>query len=161
LSRRLGLAKSLYREWHQKDPTEAVEATFDFPEEVVVVGKAQRVVYASDKWEKEIYLYEHDFDSHPEVYMVAKKGVKHGDAVNTKHLLGVKSFKEALPLPILATTQELTFLDGSKPNRTVFGRRQPLLCSTLDKRTLVIFDFPRVIFIRGGSMRVTERGIVN
>lgn len=187
MSRRLGRVSDVYREWHQKEPdfSKSVETTFDFPEKVSVIGTAFRIIYSSDKWEPKPYLYDHYFGTYSEkgfepydldgnfnphehgwkpeasVYGVAEKGAKVGEKIETQRLLGVQSFAEQLPLPILATVQSLTCHDGSKAQRTVFGGRQPLLCSTLDKRTLVIFDFPSVILINGGTMRVTERGIVH
>lgn len=162
MSRTLEQAQDLYREWHQKHPREVVETTFDFPEQVTVLGQAVQIIYASSKWETKAYLYEHDFTSRPDVYGPASghRRSKGGQAVDTKSLLGVSTFAEPLPLPILATAQRLTYHDGSREVTTDFGGREPLLCSSLDKRTLVIFDEPRPLLIRGGQMVVTERGIV-
>ena len=154
---RLEAAEDLYREWHQKHPREVVETTFDFPEQVAVVGNAVQIIYASAKWETKAFLYEHDFTSRPEVYAPVEGS---RGTLDTKSLLGVDSFTEPLPLPILATAQRLTYHDGSREITTDFGGREPLLCSSLDKRTLVIFDETCLFFVRGGQMVVTERGIV-
>lgn len=165
MSDALSKAKKNYTRWHQKNPKEVVEATYDFPETVVDVGRAVRIIYSSDKWEKDgdNHLYEHKFDSRPSVYTEAKGGVRTNPGaieVPTKRLLSVDSFRQQLALPVLATVVELVYHDGSKERETSFGNRQPLLCAALDMRTLVIFDIPRPFFIKGGEMTVTERGIV-
>lgn len=164
MSRIIGLAQDVYREWHQKHPTQSLTVPYEFPSKMVSAGTALKIIYASSKWEPRVYLYEHDFDTHPDVLVApgaVPSAVRSNPAVDTKDLLNIRSFKEKLALPILATVQELTYHDGNKEVITTFGDRQPVLCSTLDKRTLVILDEPHVICISGGEMVVTERGIVN
>lgn len=170
---RAGWAADAWRMWHQKEPREIVEATYDFPDEVVPVGKAQRILYSSDKWEEDgdFYTYFHDFDSHPTVYAPstsawakkrANKGTKHarGKALDVARTLKMAHVDDELQLPLLAKTLELIIVDveGKKQSRKFRGDTP--LCCTSDLKTLVILADDGPVIIRGGKMVVTERGIV-
>jgi hypothetical protein len=158
--------------WHQKEPREIVEATYDFPDEVVPVGEAQRILYSSDKWEEDgdFYTYYHDFDSHPTVYAPskstwAKRANKGARGTKAKPLDVARTLKMAhvddeLQLPLLAKTLELIVVDvdGKKQSRKFRGETP--LCCTSDLKTLVILANDGPIIVRGGQMVVTERGIV-
>lgn len=163
-------AEDAWRMWHQKEPREVVEATYDFPEEVVPVGKAQRILYSSDKWEEDgdFYTYFHDFDSHPTVYAPSKsawakkranKGTR-AKPLDVAHTLKMAHVDDELQLPLLAKTLELIIVDaeGKKQSRKFKGETP--LCCTSDLKTLVVLASDGPIIIRGGQMVVTERGIV-
>jgi hypothetical protein len=159
-------AADAWRMWHQKEPRELIEKTYDFPDEVVPVGKADRILYSSDKWEEDgdFYTYYHDFESHPTVYMPstatwAKKRENKGKPLNVARTLGIKHVDDELSLPLLAKTMELIIeCNGEKKSRKFRGDTH--LCCTSDMKTLVILASDGPIIIRGGSMVVTERGIL-
>lgn len=163
-------AEEAWRMWHQKEPREVLPATYDFPEEVVPVGKAQRILYSSDKWEEDgdFYTYFHDFDSHPTVYAPARSAwakTRANKSKQTKPLdvartLKVPHVDSEIQLPLLAKTLELIIVgvDGKKASRKFRGETP--LCCTSDLKTLLILASDGPIIIRGGQMVVTERGIV-
>lgn len=162
-------AAEAWRMWHQKEPREVVQATYDFPEELVPAGKAQRILYSSDKWEEDgdFYTYFHDFDSHPTVYAPsgsewAKTRENRGrsSTLDVARALSVPDVNSQIHLPLLAKTMELIIvgLDGKKKSRKFRGETP--LCCTSDLKTLLILASGGPIIIRGGKMVVTERGIV-
>lgn len=162
-------AEDAWRMWHQKEPREVVEATYDFPEEVVPVGKAQRILYSSDKWEEDgdFYTYYHDFDSHPTVYAPststwAKRanGSPRAKPLDVARTLKMKHVDDELQLPLLAKTLELIIVDNDGDKQSRKFRGETPLCCTADLKTLVILASDGPIIVRGGQMVVTERGIV-
>jgi hypothetical protein len=161
-------AEDAWRMWHQKEPREMVETTYDFPEEVVPVGKAQRILYSSDKWEEDgdFYTYFHDFDSHPMVYAPstsswAKKRENRGSRpLDVARTLKMEHVDDELQLPLLAKTLELIIVDGEGKKQSRKFRGQTPLCCTSDLKTLLVLASDGPIIIRGGQMVVTERGIV-
>lgn len=147
-----------YRMWHQKHPSKVEKRSFEFPPTVYAMGTARDIVYSSDKWERKgnNFDYHHTFDSHPTVY-----GLKgSGRAKSVKQLLQVDDLDGTFPLPVLADVKELVLHDGKKERKISFVSHLPLLCCTLDKQGLVIFADNDPMFIRGGTMVVTPRGIV-
>jgi hypothetical protein len=176
VSRRLRQAEDHFRLWHQKDPRELFEIDYDFPEHVYCVGRADAILYASDKWERDgdFFDYIHDFSSLPYVYACdgAFNLPAHGRK-SVKQLLRATDLDGEFALPILAGVRQLVVcpLDEEGPRNArgnPSARKQyldfedpPLLCCSPDLKTLVIFSEERgPIFIRGGQMVVTERGIV-
>lgn len=145
-----------YEMWHQKNVDAAFEQEIDFPEGLACVGRAETIYYESDKWEKDghFVLYVHEFDSGPFVYF------GEGEDVSTKHLLGVRNLRGELALPVLAFVTSLTYARDNKPHKTLNFKDPPTLVCTADRKTLVIFSKEKgPIFISGGKMVVTERGI--
>lgn len=173
MSRHLSKAEDHFRLWHQKEPRQIFEVDYDFPDYVHCVGRAEDILYASDKWEEDgnFFDYIHDFDSLPFVY--ACEGsfdlpVK-GQPKSVKKLLQAPSLDGEFSLPILAQVRELVIcpVAAKGPRTNPMNRRMlafdqlPLLCCSPDLKTLIIFSEERgPIFIRGGEMVVTERGIV-
>lgn len=150
----------LYRMWHAKDPTKAFELTFDFPDVVGRLGRAARIVYWSDKWEApgDGYHYEHDFDSAPPVYCESVDG-----STSVEKLMGVRGLNDTQSAwPILAEVCELSVrLDDTDKIKTFRFKKPPLMLTSADKKTLCILYKKEPLFIRGGRMVVTARGIVN
>mgnify|MGYP003418004945 FL=1 len=149
------------RWWHQKERGFGigdVEDTFNFPDTVVCLGRAEEIVYHSDKWEEDgdFFPYTHTFDSHPQVY-----GLGVGSREKTvASLLGVqRPNSSSWAMPLLAFVDELTFDDGKKLRRVKFKGSPVMTCSP-DKKTVVILSKSKPFFIRGGKMIVTPRGIV-
>jgi len=165
VSKRIDVAADVlgaYRMWHKKHPDQVRQMTYNFPEDIPLIGKALRIVYWSDKWEdKGGFHYEHDFDSSPPVY-----GEVHQDAdnvtklENTAKLLKVESVHEQMPFPILAEVCELSMDVDGEGIRTLSFKKPPLMLCTRDKKAIVILH-RKPIIVRGGRMHVTERGIVN
>jgi hypothetical protein len=151
--------------WHQKNPKELKELSVDWPEHVYCCGKAEQILYKSDKWEKDgdFYTYDHVFDTRPDVYCSDKSILSEfikGRAKKVTSLLGIKSLDTPVAAPALAKTVELTISLSDGTGQTISFSSYPLLCCTLDKKTLIICAKNDVLFIRGGKMHVTERGIV-
>lgn len=153
-------AENLFRLWHQKHPNEDdhQRMTTSFAPVVGYVGHAQSIVYLSDKWEDDgdFHPYEHDFDSHPMAF--SRDG--EGREKDTAHLLGVPSVNGAWAMPLLAYVQSVTLDDGRGPFTVKFPDFPVMTCSP-DRKTLVILHRPAHVFIRGGTMTITERGIVD
>lgn len=172
-------AEGIYRLWTEKDPDDSSiwsERTQEFSVDwdklrLSRVGGGGDILYTSDKWEKPGVLerYHHPFDSGPSVYAsldeVGDGSVGAGDEgvhIGITRLLGISSLKGPVVLTLIAAVNELVIQQDHGPNVTWrFPREPPALCSTLDKKGLVILSQDRgPIFIRGGRMRVTARGIV-
>ncbi len=151
-------AEANYETWHQKHVNKIIEKRYEFPKQVFCVGKAVHIMYHSDKWEDEGkgFDYSHYFDSMPSVY---KANPAMGSPKSVRNLLKADPDGE-LPLPILAGVLEITINDGVRDQKTKFESHKPLMCCSDDRKTLIIFAKSGPIFIRGGSMVVTERGIV-
>jgi hypothetical protein len=149
--------------WHQKDPTEAWTMTYDFPERLPFLGTALRIIYWSDKWEKpgEGYHYEHDFDSRPPAYGDFRKSKSSSPTTHdTSKLLNVDRVDEQMAFPILAEVVELSLDVPGEGIRTLQFKKPPLMLCSKDKKALIILH-DKPIIVRGGRMRVTDRGIVN
>lgn len=161
----LSKAEASWRMWHQKEPRDLHEVVYNFPERVFCVGTAETIIYESDKWEKDgrFFDYVHEFDSKPEVYMT--EGVRQNPDVpsaSVKRLLGTRDLEGELALPILGHVKEIIISPSSDdPDHCIRFRDNPIMCCTADHKTVVIFSEKKgPIFIRGGRMVVTERGIV-
>ena len=161
-------AAKIWRMWHQKEPRKILSETYTFPKTAFEIGKADRILYSSDKWEDDgdFYTYYHDFDSHPEVYTTARSPLAEGlsrrnvDKIDVPATLGMEDVNSRMAFPILAKTMELKFtdLEGKKHSKKIKGR--PWLCCAHDSRTIVILAKEAPIIIAGGQMVITERGIV-
>lgn len=155
-----------YEMWHQKNPKELKEISVNWPKEVYACGRAEQIIYRSDKWEKDkdFYTYDHVFDTRPTVFCATESILSdtiQGGPRSVAKLLGVRDVnKDPVAAPALANTLELTvsFPDGS--GKTLYFKNTPVLCCTSDLKTLIICAKNDIIFIRGGKMHVTERGIV-
>jgi hypothetical protein len=157
----VGRAADLYRLWHQKEAEEDIEV-LDLPLEAIEVfhaGRADSILYVSDKWEDDgnVYDYSHEFDSGPSVYMEDGEG----DQGDVEELLQTAvSARAKAPFPVLAGVKELILVDDDGNKRVLRFKVTPMLLMTLDKRGLLILSKELgPIYIRGGKMHVTERGI--
>jgi len=150
--------------WHDREPDKvsrrsctALNAT-----KFHAVAKAVNIIYDSDKWNekgKEKHLYDHDFDSRPTVYEPCSCAAGTCRSVSRDKLLGSGHQKGTCVLTELGTAVELTLDDGETSGTQPFAKKT-YLYSTPDLKALVIPYGSKVYVIRGGQMRVTERGIV-
>lgn len=145
-----------YEMWHQKPHDRVEEMNLTLPPSMRKVGIADEIEYRSDKWEDDgkFYPYEHAFTSRPTVYMGDKRA-----PLDTRRFFSLQTLNDTLAWPLLAFVETLSIREPGKPHKTVlrFGR-DPIMCCA-DERTVVILH-DSLIAIRGGSMVVTERGIV-
>lgn len=159
-------AVSAYEMWHQKHPKNFKKIEVDWPSVVYCVGRAEEIIYLSDKWEKDknFFYYRHLFDTRPYVYCSEKCDLieyANGRKRSVSNLLKVKDLdRDIVASPNLAKTDQLVVsLNGGTIERwNLIG--QPTLCCTLDMKTLIICMDGDFLFINGGKMSVTERGIV-
>lgn len=166
LNRVVRRAMDSYSMWHQKHPNEVLDITIAWPEEVYQCGRAEQILYRSDKWEDDnnFFMYDHVFDTRPFVY--CQRGSVLEPFANSKRrsvrrLLRVNDLeKDPVPLPYLAKAVELTISLSDGTGQTLNLVAEPALCCTLDLKTLVICMENDILFINGGKMHVTERGIV-
>lgn len=155
-----------YRMWHQKDASNLKETKIDWPSTVFACGRANRIIYNSDKWENKnnYFLYEHFFDTRPYVY-AAPDALTFGEFAtgakrSVRRLLKVRDLEnDPVVAPVLAQTIELIFTTNDGTPCKVNLLNNPTLCCTLDKKTLIICAKKDLVFISGGKMVVTERGI--
>jgi hypothetical protein len=150
----------LYRMWHAKDPSKLIETTFDFPDVVGELGRAMRIIYWSDKWKENGSgdYYEHDFDSEPPVFCESSD-YKERSVERLMQTPGLNETKSEWP--ILAEVCELSVRLHEGNVKTFRFKKPPLLLCTPDKKCICILYKKEPIFIRGGRMKVTARGIVN
>lgn len=160
-------AAKIWRMWHQKEPREVIPTTYDFPKTAFKVGTADRILYSSDKWEDDgdFYTYFHDFESHPSIYTteyspLAKGAKRNSDVIDVYAALSMERRNSQVTLPLLAQTMELKYIgpDGKKKSYKFKGK--PPMCCAADLKTLVILAEEAPIIIQGGSMVITERGII-
>lgn len=157
-------AKANYKKWHQKDPKSVDDNSYDFPAKVFYCGAVEYMIYESDKWEDDgdFHWYEHDFDSSPPIYAPRSARIltpsKHRFR-RTPRLLCVDDEMGEVPLTMLACVLEMVVKTPSKKQKFVFSE-PPVMAGTPDNKTLVIFSDAGPLFISGGRMRITERGIV-
>lgn len=156
-----------WRMWNQKEVRSVSPAEYDFPEVVVPVGKADRILYSADKWEEDgdFFTYYHDFDSHPFVYTEKgasmTKGISgKGKGIDVAQVFGVETVDDSWSVPVLAYALELiwTTPDGRKAKKKF--KKDTIMSCAEDLKTLCILSEDAPVFIRGGSMVITERGIV-
>ncbi len=150
-------AKAAHRMWHQKDVKDRLLVEYPFPDEVYGVGKVRSLVYVSDKWERDGKMidYMHDTDSRPTLYA----GDGEGGAKRVASLLGTRDANDPIAFVHLAYLKWIEYDDNEGTQEHVFSRPVPLVC-TRDKRTIVAIHRSRSLFINGGKMVVTSRGIV-
>lgn len=166
LDRIMKRAFGAYEMWHQKHPEEVKEVSVDWPDVVYCIGRAEEIIYKSDKWEKknDFFTYFHVFDTRPYVYCSKKSDLM--DFANNRkrsvsRLLNVRDLKNTpVAAPYLAKTVQLTLSLNNGDGTTLHLRNHPALCCTLDKKTLIVCLKDDLLFINGGKMSVTERGIV-
>jgi hypothetical protein len=160
-------AAKIWRMWHQKEPREVIPTTYDFPKTAFNVGTANRILYSSDKWEDDgdFYTYFHDFESHPSIYTTSHsplaKGLRrNSDVIDVYEALSMERPDSQVTLPLLAMTMELKYIgpDGKKKSYKFKGK--PPMCCAADLKTIVILAEEAPIIIQGGSMVITERGII-
>jgi len=170
-ARRVNKASSIFELWHSKDPRDHIRLDLsgtkqDFPDFMVAVGTAVSIIYSSDKWEKDknFFSYVHDFDSGPKVYFPegdVDPPEELGRPKKTTSFLGISSFKDPLVVAQLAFANELVYRDKEGSEVVLdFGKGKSQCLSSNDLKTLIILTPDGPLFIRGGKMRITERGIV-
>lgn len=158
----------LYKMWHAKQADGAHVVPYEFPDNVMPIGKAHKILYLSDKYERigDGHRYRHKFDSEPTVYAPANSPffVRSNPTVPTEAVLKA-DINGKVELPMLALVDEFTFKDSDGQIQKIeFDDNVPLMCMTKDARGLVIFaDFegePTPLFVRGGEMYVNSHGII-
>lgn len=167
----LDRAFAIYKLWTEKEPDVSsmwrdpvTQRTVDWDElQFAQLGRAKDILYISDKWEADGVLerYHHPFDTLPAVYCATEDA--EGKERPLAQLVGEPVSKaKALQLVLLAVVEELVVVREGKTNLTLrYKDDPPPLCSTRDKKGLVIITKDRgPIFVRGGQMTVTSRGIV-
>lgn len=155
-------AESIHEMWHQKHPWTAKHRSYEFDRNgtgcVSPVGRAVEILYTSDKWEKngDFWPYEHDFDSRPTVYTYWGPG----QGTRVSSLLGVQDINSSWEMAILAYVKSVTVDVDGEHHRMSFAGKGPVMTCSSDLKTVVILAKGGPIFVRGGKMVVTERGIV-
>jgi hypothetical protein len=132
----------------------------------VCVGKAEEILYASDKWERDgdLHDYVHTFESHPGVYIPQSTAGDEdviGRPKKTLSLLGLRSARAQLSVAQLAKVRDFTFTDKAGDLVEIALGRGAIILSTPDKKCLIILAKNGPVLVRGGKMKVTARGIVN
>lgn len=165
---KLNRAHRNYAMWHQKNPSEVLTPKYEFYKEAFKIGRIEQLWYSSDKWEDDgdFKTYYHDFDSKPPIYVAECSPLitpanESLPTAKTSRLLGVSNVDGTVPLTLLSYAIELTINYGKHKKRFKFRSEQPPVCGTPDNKTLVILSRDGPIFVRGGKMCITARGIVN
>lgn len=159
-------AVDAYSMWHQKPHKKVKELSVEWPKTIHCFGRAEQIIYKSDKWEKDndFYTYDHIFDSRPNVYCGPDSSFFQFAETKSRKLaplLSVKDLeKDTIAAPYLAKTLEFTFCAHDGSYKRITFNNSPSLCCTVDKKTLIICSTDGFLFVHGGAMRVTSRGIV-
>lgn len=153
-----------FKAWHDKDASKVHEQDYDFPSFVYSCARVVEMIYESDKWEDDgdMYPYIHDFESRPWLY--APEDFEVLDPSNThrsvRALLCVSNLDGPVPLTLLAVVNEITVEFSGGERQRYYFKNPPILAGTTDNQTLVMFHDDGPLFINGGKMRITPRGIV-
>jgi hypothetical protein len=132
----------------------------------VCVGKAEEILYSSDKWEKDgdHHDYVHTFETHPGVY-IPESAAGDEDVIGrpkkTLSILGLSTSRKQLAVTELAKVKDFTFKDKNGDLVAIELGRGAILASTPDKKCIIILAKNGPVLVRGGKMVVTARGIVN
>ena len=149
----------VYKMWHQKPVKEVIEIAFVLPRRLTRMGQANRIVYESDKWEEdgEVYPYQHEFTSSPDTFIADPEG-----EIDTRDFLEMDDLDDfVLNWIHLGCVAELRVkIPGQKKKRNIVFEDGPLMCRTAEKDTLIVLHH-ELMFVRGGTMVITDRGIVN
>ncbi len=158
IDRHIDKGVKVYQEWHAKEPNDIVKIKVPrgLPVEVFAIGKALQIAYRSGKWKKGNATddYEHDtkWSDPPTIY----HDTGDGRARTTE------SFLKNDVIVHLGECLEIIGEDPTgEPIEVAIGKKLPKLVCTNDYKTLIVLHNDGPIFINGGSMRVTERGIVD
>ena len=152
-----------YELWHQKHPDRVVRMSNKHLDEkdFCTIGRAVQIIYKSDKWEEDgnVFTYDHDFSSAPSVYCPASHVDIVGGYRHRNNLLG-HAHTNPFPATMLAHVVSLDVMDAEGEIFALTGVSKARLLCTPDRKALIIPTRSTVFIIRGGKMRVTERGIV-
>ncbi len=154
-----------YKMWHAKEPNKVVRKKVRALNEKYAcpVGTGVQILYKSAKWETKNFEYVHDFGT-PKVYFLESQ-TRAGEAVGKKRtvngLVCAKTKSSAPEMALLGTVDELTYKDNTGEIVSISGIRGAKLLGCPDNKGLLILSKRGPIFIRGGKMRVTARGIVD
>jgi len=153
-------AAKKFRTFHQKDPREVLEFKKDpWPKKWGLSGRATRIFYRSDKWERDGKFVDYYHD--------------HGDGVKLWEPLGYQCWlEESSPgrgIPCKYATVLGYCLgweidrNGDQEHMAVeFGDEELLLCCTPSGKVLFVLDqnLPEVIAVfKGGDLSVEAEGI--
>jgi len=149
----------VYEKWHDKQPNSIakVKVPGGLPKEVFALGHASQIAYRSGKWKKGRTTDDYDHDTKwsdpPTIYH------KTGDG--QEKLVGTLLKNDV----IIHLGECLEIIgedfDGEPIEVNIGKTRLPKMVCTTDYKTLIILHKDGPIFICGGSMRITERGIVD
>ena len=163
MGRTVNKGVDVYHEWHDKDPTKLTSIKVDLPVDVGQMGKVTMIAYRSGKWLKsgKTEDYEHPFESGPFIYHEDGDGRLKQVSSMIRQAGSSEGNPKGLPVLIdLGKCIELTLETPEGGEDEIILRGAPKLCCTPDKKTLVILHSDGPLFIKGGRMRVTNRGIV-
>lgn len=161
-------AEKTYEMWHKREPRNAkvVRPRVKDNDLMCCVGNAHSIIYASNKWEKDLRKtnsYIHHFDSSPKVWMLVSK-VPDGDARGNgsktvgELLKGCRNADGQFACADLARAETLCI--DAEDNELKIGSGARLLGAT-DHKTVIILD-PQLglVIVKGGAMHFDERGII-
>lgn len=146
-----------YLEFHQLEPKHVGQISITIPDQAWKVGKATHVAYRSDKWEGKNHDYWHDHDGGCSTYRLDDDSYD-GRICKVPGWLSSTSTIVLLGecLGFSYTDFEGVEIEGktSKP--------YPELYCTPNGKALLVVTHKRTIHVMvwGGSLSVTERGIV-
>lgn len=168
MTRDIEHGRKTWREWHKKDNPRkefsVVEKLLD-EEFFVPIGRAEEILYSSDKWERDgdHHDYVHEFESHPKVYIPeshASEDERIGRPAKTTTVLGLRTRPERLVVPQLARVQSMSYVDKEGDLVEIRVGRHAIMGSSPDRKTLIILAKNGPVLVRGGQMRIEARGIV-
>jgi hypothetical protein len=132
----------------------------------VCVGKAEEILYSSDKWERDgdHHDYVHTFETRPGVY-IPERAAGDEDVIGrpkkTLSILGMSASRKQLAVTEFAKVKDFTFKDKNGDLVEIALGRSAIGAFTPDKKCLIILAKNGPVLVRGGKMKVTARGIVN
>jgi hypothetical protein len=159
--------EDLFRDWHKKDPDTVFKQKVPaLNGDFVCIGNGVEIRYSSDKWEKDgdFYPYVHDHTSRPKLY-VPQKEASESDGIGRPRsgasLVGTRTPKTPFVVALLAVVDSFVFRTKDDDEAKLLLGKNAVLLGTPDRKALIILDGKRVAVVRGGSMKVTSRGIVD
>lgn len=150
----LDAAIKLYEKFYSFDARSVVESKLSMPSRAKRLGRMKAVMYASDKWEKQINYYKHDHEEGVHLYEPTSSSCASGCVKVPRFIASCKAMTK------LGRCVGIVFMDGDKEVPVMFSGCH--LYAIPSGRALVILRGTEKIeaMIWGGRLTVEGRGIV-
>ena len=142
-------AEQLYEKFYDFEPRSVTKTPLTIPKTVTCVGKAVAIMYASDKWERKVNYYKHDFETAVKIYAPG------GDHTTPDYIASVQAMTK------LGRAVGAIYVENGKEVNIAFPGCD-LYAIPSGKALVVVHKKSRVdALFWGGKLTITAHGIEN